>query len=203
MTSLNISNNSLGGLIWVDGWAPYNGKQFKFSRNVTGNYEFENELPEGLPKQVSGIAPLADAIKDMRAMSSLDLSSNRIGGCHEHYDDQGGFGKYTATPEGPKAIAVAIKDMGALLSLDMSNNSLNGWSGRGMDCLGPAVASSTITSLNIANNSLSQNGGIDAVVSMLDKRALIKLDISKNRIGAVQKQNLQRICMAGGIKLSK
>jgi hypothetical protein len=41
-----------------------------------------------------------------------------------------------------------------------------------MDCLGPAVASSTITSLNIASNNLNQNGGIDAVISMLDKRAL-------------------------------
>jgi hypothetical protein len=35
------------------------------------------------------------------------------------------------------------------------------------------------------------------------KGALIKLDISNNHIGAKQKQNLQRICVAGGIELAK
>jgi hypothetical protein len=33
--------------------------------------------------------------------------------------------------------------------------------------------------------------------------ALIKLDISSNRIGAEQEQDLQRICVAGGIELAK
>jgi hypothetical protein len=51
-----------------------------------------------------------------------------------------------------------------------------------MDCLGPAVASSTITSLNIANNDLNQNGGIDAVVSMLDRGAITSVDITTNCI---------------------
>jgi hypothetical protein len=35
-----------------------------------------------------------------------------------------------------------------------------------------------------------------------DKGALIKLDISNNRIGAEQERGLQRICVAGGIELA-
>ena len=35
-----------------------------------------------------------------------------------------------------------------------------------MEYLGPAVAASTITSLNIASNFLFKNGGIEAIVSM-------------------------------------
>jgi hypothetical protein len=34
-------------------------------------------------------------------------------------------------------------------------------------------------------------------------RALAKLDMSSNNIGAEQKEDLQRICMAGGIELTK
>jgi hypothetical protein len=33
--------------------------------------------------------------------------------------------------------------------------------------------------------------------------ALTKLDISRNHIGAEQKEGLQRICVAGGIELAK
>jgi hypothetical protein len=36
-----------------------------------------------------------------------------------------------------------------------------------------------------------------------DNRALAKLDISSNFIGAEQKGNLQRICLAMGIDLAK
>jgi hypothetical protein len=34
-------------------------------------------------------------------------------------------------------------------------------------------------------------------------RALIKLDISSNQIGREEEQDLQRICVAGGIELAK
>jgi hypothetical protein len=66
----------------------------------------------------------------------------------------------------------------------MSNNDLNAGSDRGMDYLGPVLAASTITSLNIASNDLFQNGGIEAVVNMLDKGALMSLNLSSNYLGA-------------------
>jgi hypothetical protein len=62
-----------------------------------------------------------------------------------------------------------------------------------MDCLGPAVASSTITSLNIANNHLNQNGGIDAVVSMLDKGAISSMNVLKNNIPMEQVKALASV----------
>jgi hypothetical protein len=36
-----------------------------------------------------------------------------------------------------------------------------------------------------------------------DNGALTSLDISSNKLGAEQKRDLQRICVAGGIKLTK
>jgi hypothetical protein len=61
---------------------------------------------------------------------------NRLGGSFEYYSDEhpGGFGAFTATPEGPKAIANAIKDMRALTSLDISNQvDQRGWGGIGAE----------------------------------------------------------------------
>ena len=56
-----------------------------------------------------------------------------------------------------------------------------------MDYLGPAIASSKITSLNIADNYLYKNGGIEAVVDMLNKgtnEALTSLNLANNELGA-------------------
>jgi hypothetical protein len=72
----------------------------------------------------------------------------------------------------------------------MSNNGLNVASNRGMDYLGPAVAASPITSLNIASNFLFKNGGIEAVVSMLDNGALSSVNLLKNRIRINQAEAL-------------
>jgi hypothetical protein len=50
----------------------------------------------------------------------------------------------------------------------------------------------------------SEPGGIIVLVSAIkDMRALAKLDISNNYIGAEQEDDLQRICVAGGIELAK
>jgi hypothetical protein len=45
--------------------------------------------------------------QDMGALSSLNLSMNRLGGFYEYYDDGSGYGNFTATPEG-KASQTAI-----------------------------------------------------------------------------------------------
>jgi Ran GTPase-activating protein (RanGAP) involved in mRNA processing and transport len=79
-------------------------------------------------------------------------------------------------------LAPEIIDNGAILSLDMSNNFLNADDNRGMDYLGPAVAASNITSLNIASNFLYKNGGIGAIISMLDNGALSVLSLKSNRL---------------------
>jgi hypothetical protein len=78
---------------------------------------------------------LAGVIKDMGALTSLNLSSNEIGA---HWDDEQGM---MVTPEGtfvvifafcshfvfyvgPVAIADAIKDMGAISSINLLENSI-------------------------------------------------------------------------------
>jgi hypothetical protein len=83
---------------------------------------------------------------------------------------------------GVTALTDAISGNGALLFLDMSNN--NADSNRGMDYLGPAVAASTITGLNIASSYLFKNGGFEAIVSMLDNGALTSLNLSSNNLKA-------------------
>jgi hypothetical protein len=56
-------------------------------------------------------------------MSSLDLSSNRIGGYYTDYRSDGsGYGGYTATPAGQRALADAIRDMRAILKFTFSGD---------------------------------------------------------------------------------
>jgi hypothetical protein len=62
-----------------------------------------------------------------------------------------------------------------------------------MDFMGPAVAASNITSLNVADNYLYKNGGIEAVVSMLDNGALSVANVMGNTIGKEQLAKLQEI----------
>jgi hypothetical protein len=96
-----------------------------------------------------------------------------------------------------------ITDNGALLHLNLANNRLND-GGRGMDHIGPAVASSnSITSLDIASSCVGWNGGVEKVVQMLtDNGALTKIDLSRNSIPSDQEGRLQRICEAGGTELA-
>jgi hypothetical protein len=50
----------------------------------------------------------------------------------------------------------------------------------------------------------SKSSGVVALAEAIpDMGALIKFDISDNHIGAEQEQDLQRICVAGGIELAK
>jgi Leucine-rich repeat (LRR) protein len=212
MTNLNLANNSLG---MPNGWSGPDGN---------GEYKDpDGEYHEALPAGSSdGVIAIANAIPDMGALLSLNLASNNLGelvlpmGWERKSKDNDGmapwFYQHTdgtkqdnrpEKPEGAIAIANALPGMGAILSLDMSDNHLNYDGNRGMDYLGPAVAASTITSLNIANNDLFENRGIEPVASLLEKGALTKLDISSNSIGAEQEGHLQHICVTGGIELAK
>jgi hypothetical protein len=68
---------------------------------------------------------IPNTLSDIRALMALDLSMNRLGGTFQYYRDDGsGFGRFTATLEGPKAIADAIKDMRAILSVNLLKNDI-------------------------------------------------------------------------------
>ena len=74
MTSLNISNNSVGEIVTVDGWS--------YSKATTGQMAYFKDgkgqlaAPPGCGPL--GVIALADAIKTNGALASLDLSQNSI-----------------------------------------------------------------------------------------------------------------------------
>jgi hypothetical protein len=58
-------------------------------------------------------------------LTGLNISNNKLGGTFENYNHDGsGYGDFTATPEGPKAIADAIRDNRAMTSLNLAANGL-------------------------------------------------------------------------------
>jgi hypothetical protein len=88
-----------------------------------------------------GPAAIANAIKDMRAMTSLNISSNNIGklvppeGWSNQYSDGSGEWSHTdgrkqrgwpagSKPQGVIALADGIKNMGAMTSLNLASNGL-------------------------------------------------------------------------------
>jgi hypothetical protein len=74
---LNLASNNLGGLVLPEGWScgyhgDYSGGEFY--KHADGR-EVKVGTPEGT---TSGAIIIADAIKDMRAMTSLNLASNNL-----------------------------------------------------------------------------------------------------------------------------
>jgi hypothetical protein len=87
----------------------------------------------------SGPAAIADAIKDMRALTSLNLAANKLGqlvlpegwsgpdGDGEYQDPDGEYHRQApvgSKPGGIVVLANVIKDMGAMTSLNLASNSL-------------------------------------------------------------------------------
>jgi Ran GTPase-activating protein (RanGAP) involved in mRNA processing and transport len=91
-------------------------------------------------------------------------------------------------------LAEEIKDMGSLSSLDISGNELNNGS-RGMQELAPALAkSTTLTSLNVTNNNLGMNGGIEALVNVIpDMELLSNLHIGQNMLSGTREWQMRAI----------
>jgi hypothetical protein len=69
----------------------------------------------------------------------------------------------------------------------------------------PATLELGMTEANFSNKDLGAGGAIiiSAWLTHKDNGALAKLDMSTNVIGDEQEEDLQRICMAGGIELTK
>jgi hypothetical protein len=132
LSVLNLASNSLGELVLPEGWTSGPNAGFSAMEYMHTNGRKQNQHP-GKPE---GIIAVANAIKDMRALTALDISKNRLGGFYLGYSRRSpsGYGSFTATPEGLNAIADAIKDNGTLKTLDISNNDIGqlglpeGWS---------------------------------------------------------------------------
>jgi hypothetical protein len=114
---------------------------------------------------------------------------------------------------GVTALADAIPGMRALSFLDISSNDIC------KKIVGPKkvdikASEGDIVEFNGIQGALATwndtyfgfvpLSGIQAVATAIkDMGALIKLDISRNCIGAAQEEELQRICLASGIELAK
>ena len=181
------------------------GNQIMTELNVSGNAATWDGNKHG---EMSGVIALADAIPDMGAMTSLDISNNSIGlidifldGWRSKDNDgrapfvHTGGRKQNAVPEGAKssgviAIANVIPDMRALSHFDISSNDLRTEGGK---ALPEALKGNQImTALNVSSNALTYNtkaepGKMDGLVALADAisdmGALTKLDACSNDIG--------------------
>jgi hypothetical protein len=173
-------------------------------KTLCGNSGNETDLDmSGKMRGAGDAIMLVPDIIDNGAMTMLDVSKNRLGGFSTGYNSDGsGYGLFTATPEGPKVIADAIKDMGSLSKLIFGGD---GYYRGGWVIPEPATLELGMTEIDLSSKGLNAADAIivAAWISHRNKGALIKLDIRNNYIGAEQEGDLQRICMASGIKLAE
>jgi hypothetical protein len=114
-------------------------------------------------------------------------------------------------PAGIVLLADALKDNGALTALNLADNNLGkvvppeGWScGYHGDYSGIKFYKHTDGRETKNGTPEGTTSGAIVIAAVIpDMRALAKLDMSRNTIGAEQEEDLQRICMAGGIELTK
>jgi hypothetical protein len=77
LSYLNLASNDLGKLVPPEGWSEIHGDAARFGY-THGDGRKQAEAPEG--SKPEGAIAIANAIKDMRAMTSLNLASNNLGG---------------------------------------------------------------------------------------------------------------------------
>jgi hypothetical protein len=135
LTSLNLADNNLGALVLPKGWEEYDG--FFYGPD---DEDQDNPPPGSSP---TGIIAIANAISDMRALSSLNVSENQI-----------------LSKESGKALADALAGNTILTELDLSHNqdeyeSLNG-AGFAQELAVGIKDNGVLTSLNISNNFLTR-----------------------------------------------
>jgi hypothetical protein len=125
--------------------------------------------------------------------------------------------------DGCKMICKALQGNNILTQLSMAKNDMT-WGGSAYDDMSAVIALCKILPnmgassgyfdqfqqlfVQHISRELSDQQYAEALkklsaVHINENGALIKLDISNNRIGAEQERGLQRICEAGGIELAK
>jgi hypothetical protein len=111
---------------------------------------------------------------------------------------------------GISAIARAISDMGAISSVNLLKNSIPVEQAQELvkimqskeTLITLCGLSGNEATLDFSNQGLEPGDAVLIANDISDMRALIKLDISSNDIGAEQEMGLQRICVAGDIELA-
>ena len=176
------------------------GNQIMTELSISGNRMTYDGSNSG---NMSGVIAISNAIPTMGALTSLNISNNRIGWLAlpegwkdiEHAGKQHflkpGSSSYSLTPppgakpEGIIAIANAIPTMGALVKFDISNNSLYE---KGATTLAAALTGNQImTELNMSKNNMTfaagkghgQKAGVTAFANAISTMgAMKKLTVS-------------------------
>jgi hypothetical protein len=98
MTGLNLANNNIGTIVLSDGWQ-YDTDANGYWKEFDGEEQVSKDVPGG--RGPLGVIAVANAIKDMGAMTGLNLASNYI--C------------LYGNMDGIKAISSAIKVLAIIL----------------------------------------------------------------------------------------
>jgi hypothetical protein len=144
MTSLNLANNKLGELVPPTGWKAHLAKDGARVYYVTEGQPSQWEAPSGSTPE--GAIALANVIPDMRAMTSLNLASNKL------------------CADGGKALAKGLKGNTVITELDISSNNLDENSDYEPDMSGVIALADAIpdmralTSLDLSSNWLRAEG---------------------------------------------
>jgi hypothetical protein len=230
LTLLDISKNDLGQLI---GWKYENCPNPDYWYQHSDGRHQQGKPEEEIGQRSPGVIALADAIRDSRAISSVNLLRNKIPTkqaqelvkimqakeklvtlCGLSKDEtELDFSKQNLCAGDAVLIANDISDMGAMTRLDISKNDIRA---TGCKALAEALTGNQVMKeLNVASSQLTlktdaksmNDTDMSGVTTLADvisgMGALAKLDISGNGIGAEQEGDLQRICAAGGIELDK
>jgi hypothetical protein len=99
---LNLASNNLGQLVLPVGWT----KQWNEKLNDYGYKHIDGREQKEDPSKPDGIIVLASAIKDMGAMTSLNLASNDL------------------SAQGTKLLAAALKGNLIMIELNISSNKM-------------------------------------------------------------------------------
>jgi hypothetical protein len=194
LSSLNLADNCIG---LAAGWKP--------SAKHKGWFDGPNdEFEQKPPLDMSGIITLAGAIRDMRALTRLDISNCSLaaeGGKALAAGLKGNQGLIKLNLAGNAlgvladrsdydisgviAIADAIPDMGALSVLSLKSNNLRA---AGCKTLAKGLkGNQVITELNIADNNLANSGsdmsGVIALADAIpDMGAMTSLNLASNSL---------------------
>jgi hypothetical protein len=227
LSLLNLANNNIGGASLPAGW--------KDVQLADKSWEYQHAdgrtQKDGIDEKSFGLITIADAIKNMGAISSVNLLKNDVGVeqagalviiLKEHptlkslcgnkgYETKLDMSGKMDSAADAIMLAAEIDDNRAISSVNLLKNVTPVEQAQELVKIMQSKEKLTTlcglsgneATLDFSNQGLGPGDALLIANDISDMRALIKLDISSNHIGDEQERGLQRICVTGGIELAK
>jgi Ran GTPase-activating protein (RanGAP) involved in mRNA processing and transport len=213
MTKFDISSNNLkaeGGKALAAG---LKGNQVITELNISSNFLVINS---DYGNDTSGVIAIVDAISDMGALTSLNMSANGLKGAEagkalgdaiaantvlKELDISGSeYDSRKCDVEFVQTFAVGLRDNGAMTRLNLSDNGIGGHDDEpGVHALADMLKSNTtLIEFNISSNSLDEECAQILAPAIKDNGAMTSLNLSDNELGAEGAKHI-----AAGIKVTK